>query len=224
MLLRSLLLSLCFAVGLQAGPLEEATALLDREKYREALPLFEEARAANLSPDVAELGCIACLSRLRRVPEAIQRSRTLAQKFPRSWLVAMTLAQLLFVEAKDAEAIAVLERALKIAPQHPELRNSLAWVLATTPSKEFRNGPRAVQLSTGLSSKSPSDLASYRDTLAAAYAAAGRFPEAVKMQEAAMPDLLKDRDSTYRSRSRARERLASYRQGQAWYQRPTMNQ
>ena len=222
MLFRSLIIFL-LATSLLAGPLEEATALLDRDKYKYALPLFEEAKAANLSPDAAELGCIACLSRLNRLPEAIQRARVLARKYPRAPLAQMALSQLLFADAKDAEAIAVLERVLKISPQDAELRNSLAWILATCPNTDFRNGARAVQLSTGLNSKSRYDVASYRDTLAAAYAAAGRFPEAVKMQEAALPDLLEDRDSTYRSRSRARERLQNYRQGRAWYHRPTLN-
>ena len=60
--------------------------------------------------------------------------------------------------------------------------NSLAWDLATMPSASRRDGPRAVELAENamaFNKREPGFL----DTLAAAYAEAGRFADAVRTQE-----------------------------------------
>jgi tetratricopeptide (TPR) repeat protein len=66
------------------------------------------------------------------------------------------------------------------------LLNNLAWQLASHPDEKFRDGAQAVrwaEKAAGLTQKAdPSVL----DTLAAAYAQAGRFPEAVATAEQAL--------------------------------------
>jgi tetratricopeptide (TPR) repeat protein len=62
---------------------------------------------------------------------------------------------------------------------NPTLLNNLAWALATSPDASKRNGTRAVQLA-----ERACDLTHYSQpimvgTLAAAYAEAGRFDDAV---------------------------------------------
>lgn len=219
-----ILLVSALATTAGAGPLQEGDALYGRARYAAALAQYEEAKAAGLSPGAAEAGCVACLFRLNRRPEAISRARALVQKYPTSPAAAEVLSELLFMDGQDGEAVAVLDRALKQNPGHMDLRNSLAWILATTPSSAHRNGARAVQLSTGLTSASKDTLADYRDTLAAAYAEAGRYAEAVRTQELAMPVLEGSRRSTIRSRAKARQRLQNYRSGKPWYYRPVPNQ
>lgn len=80
---------------------------------------------------------------------------------------------------KSTAAIAQFQKVLELDPDHVTAQNNLAWILATCPDASLRNGPKAVawaqsavQLSAGIS---PQIL----DTLAAAYAEAGRFAEAV---------------------------------------------
>jgi hypothetical protein len=68
-----------------------------------------------------------------------------------------------------------------------QVRISLAWLLATCPEASLRNGNRAVELARqaeGLAGggESPQLL----DTLAAAYAEAGRFGEAVATAKRAL--------------------------------------
>jgi tetratricopeptide (TPR) repeat protein len=68
---------------------------------------------------------------------------------------------------------------LEIRPEHAEAHNNLAWLLATCPAGALRNGAEAIEHAQRaiqfLGDARPDIL----DTLAAAYAEARRFPEAV---------------------------------------------
>ena len=73
-----------------------------------------------------------------------------------------------------------LQQALQIKPDYPEALNDLAWELATAPEAPLRNGGKAVELA-----QRANQLASGKDldilgTLAAAYAEAGRFHDAIR--------------------------------------------
>lgn len=79
-------------------------------------------------------------------------------------------------------AMADYERALQLNPNLSTALNSLAWDLATMPSASRRDGPRAVELAKQalvLNEREPGFL----DTLAAAYAEAGKFGDAVRTQK-----------------------------------------
>jgi hypothetical protein len=58
-------------------------------------------------------------------------------------------------------------------------QNSLAWLFATCPEALLRNGGRAVELAQQAEQLSGGRHPEILDTLAAAYAEAGRFPDAV---------------------------------------------
>lgn len=82
-------------------------------------------------------------------------------------------------------AIADYERALELNPNLASAMNSLAWDLATMPSASRRDGARAVELAEqalAFNKREPGFL----DTLAAAYAEAGRFADAVRIQTTAV--------------------------------------
>ena len=72
--------------------------------------------------------------------------------------------------------------------------NSIAWILATCPNPEFRNGAEAVKMATiavNLDDSKPY----YHDTLAAAYAELGMFNKAVEEEKKALKLLGKVPDS-----------------------------
>ncbi|MEW6657433.1 MAG: tetratricopeptide repeat protein [Thermodesulfobacteriota bacterium] len=85
------------------------------------------------------------------------------------------------------EAIADYTQALKKKP-HYLTYLGMAWVLATSKIDKYRNGARAMELAAKAVQfhRTPQSL----QTLAAAYAEAGKFKEAVETQEEAL-DLLK---------------------------------
>jgi len=78
-------------------------------------------------------------------------------------------------------AIADYNRALEIDSNFGMSCNNLAWLLATVPDSGLRDGNRAVQLAQKALTLLP-DI-STSDTLAAAYAEAGNFDEAVRTME-----------------------------------------
>jgi tetratricopeptide (TPR) repeat protein len=112
-------------------------------------------------------------------------------------------------------AVAVLTEGLKHDPESAPLANSLAWILATCPDDGLRNGQEAVAWAEKASRWNGSPSAGYSDTLAAAYAAVGRFDEAAKTQREAI-QLLGESDPD--EASSFRERLSLYEAGKPYRQ------
>lgn len=87
-----------------------------------------------------------------------------------------------FVEKNHVEALRCYEAAL--AQGDANARNNLAWLLATSPRADVRNGARAVVLAQPLAVLFPT--AGYLDTLAAAHAEAGDYAAAARAERSAI--------------------------------------
>jgi Flp pilus assembly protein TadD len=87
------------------------------------------------------------------------------------------------------DAKRALEMAVHLRPDDPTTLNDLAWMLATAQDKQVRNGHRAVNLASKACRLSRWTNAFAIDTLAAAYAEAGRFDEAVRYEQLAIQNL-----------------------------------
>jgi serine/threonine-protein kinase len=85
-----------------------------------------------------------------------------------------------------AKAIADYNEAIRLAPEDASSHTSLAWLLATCPQAEFRDGQRAVELATRACELSDWKDANDLENLAAAYAECGRFDDAVQWQTKAV--------------------------------------
>jgi len=96
------------------------------------------------------------------------------------------LALMLNANSKPGKAITRFEQALKIKGDNPETLNNYAWFLATHAEDKFRDGARAVTLAKQACELTSSRVPHFLDTLAAAYAEAKQFDEAVKTAEQAV--------------------------------------
>ncbi len=97
----------------------------------------------------------------------------------------LALAFALDQEGKKTEAIPHYEKVLELNANLPAALNNLAWILATHPDASVRDGERAVKLAEQSCELTEGKEALFLGTLAAAYAEAGRFDEAIRTAEKA---------------------------------------
>ena len=100
--------------------------------------------------------------------------------------VHKNMALIQFGRGRPAEAVEHLKRVVHWEPGDLQVTNALARQLATRPDPAVRDGERAVRLATRLAKASERRDAGFLDTLAAAYAEAGRLDEAVAAAEEAL--------------------------------------
>lgn len=80
---------------------------------------------------------------------------------------------------KPSEAIKYYRKSLELNPLQPVVLNNLAWLLSTLPDDELRNGNEAVTLAWKANELTGGKNVIINGTLAAAYAEAGDFENAV---------------------------------------------
>ena len=115
------------------------------------------------------------------------------------------------------KAISDINKALEINPHDAEAYNNLAWILATCPVAQYRDGTEAVELA-----QKSVDLVLHSqnlDTLAAAYAEAGKFGHAITTQEKAIAQLKKEGDAR-KLIDEFIEHLKFYRNNKPWREKP----
>jgi tetratricopeptide (TPR) repeat protein len=106
---------------------------------------------------------------------------------PESALIHVDLGLCLLQLGRTGDALLQYEKALEIEPTNPAYQNDLAWILATGSEASLRNGSKSVELSLSANALTGGQNPAYLDTLAAAFAEAGRFPEALETARRALP-------------------------------------
>jgi tetratricopeptide (TPR) repeat protein len=104
------------------------------------------------------------------------------------------------------EAIADNLEALRLRPDDARTYNNLAWLWATATPPELRDPARAVEYARRACELTQGQDAGCLDTLAAAYAAAGQFAEAVQQQRLALERASESEKEDFRSRLESYER------------------
>jgi len=94
-----------------------------------------------------------------------------------SQAVRFELAQVLGTNGRAKEAVTELQSILADQPGWPPATNNLAWLLAASPDDAVRDGAAAIRLAESV--RNP-DVVFTLGTLSAAYAEAGRFPDALR--------------------------------------------
>jgi tetratricopeptide (TPR) repeat protein len=154
-------------------------------KIDEALACYQKVLEIEPGDVVAHEGLGEVLLSLGKSELAANEFSAALQKKPDDPAAHYQLALALTSQGKSKEAVEHYRRGLKSFQDIPAALNNLAWILATYPDPEVRNGAEAVALA-----EKACNLTEYKEpvfvgTLAAAYAEAGRFVDAVAAAEKA---------------------------------------
>jgi protein O-mannosyl-transferase len=181
-----------YQIALQINPGDAArhialgSLLLQRGRMDEAIAHFQ--KSLQIKPDDANaqnnLGSVYL--QLGRMDDAMVHFQHALQIDPDYAEVHNNLGLVFLKKGELDQAHAQFERALQLGPHNPQVLKTVAWVLATCPEASARNGGKAVQLA-----QQANDLAGGKNpamlrTLAAAFAEARRFGDAVRTAQEAM--------------------------------------
>ncbi len=119
---------------------------------------------------------------------------------------------MLIRRGEDTAAIQLLRQAYAVLPRNGQIVNALAWYLSTSSHDELRDGLEAVSLLEPAKQAGTQLDATTLDTLAAAYAEAGRFDEAVATADEAIELAKQLQDNALAQRITSRRAL--YKEGQ----------
>ena len=183
-------------------------------KTQKAMEHYEQA--LRIKPDLAEahynLGIT--LLQLGRLQEAMGHLEQTLRIKPDFAEAHNNLGNALEQTGKVREAIGHYEQALRSKPDYAEAENNLAWLLATLAPADGGDPVRAVTLAERACKLTNNRVAAYLDTLAAAYAAAGRFNDAIAAAQKAI-GLARSAGQTQMV-SEIETRLELYRAGRAY--------
>jgi len=155
-----------------------AIALASTGKVDEAIPYLE--KAAELAPGDAgiQTNLGAALVGRGRIEAAIPHLEQAVQAAPESADAHYHLGAAYAGQGKTANAMGEWRKAIAIDASYVPALFRIAEVLAANPNASLRNGSEAVELAERAAKLTGGQQPAILDTLAAAYAEAGRFTEA----------------------------------------------
>lgn len=155
-------------------------ALAKQNKLTAAIKHYQQA--FQIDPNYARaynnLG--SALAQQGKLDEAIRHFRQALQIDPDCSQAHFNLSSAFKKQGKFDTVIEHYQQALQSNPEYTMAKNNLAWMLATCPDATLRDGKRAVELAKQAVRLTNREDPSVLDTLAAAYAEAGRYPEAIE--------------------------------------------
>ncbi|MGB8356250.1 MAG: tetratricopeptide repeat protein [Chthoniobacteraceae bacterium] len=125
-----------------------------------------------------------------------------------------SIAIIQLFKGKIPDAIQHYTTALQLQPDNLQAMNALAWIYATSADGGFRNDTQAVSLAEQACRLTGPNEAGPLDILAAAYANAGRFPEAIKTATQALA--LADASGQIQLSQLIQSRLTLYNSGRPY--------
>jgi len=187
-----------------------AEAFFKKGRLNEAIEQSQKALQIDPNQAVARSALGLALLQKGRLAEAEAQLRRAVEITPASTGYSnLGVALLQLGRVKDA--LANYNRALEMDPDNIEAQNNMAWVLATWPEADIRDGKKAIELAERADFLTEKRNIRISVTLAASYAEAGRFADAIKTARRAL-DLATAQGNAARVNS-IRAQIALYQTG-----------
>jgi protein O-mannosyl-transferase len=193
------------------------SALFKEGRYEEALPhLTEAVRISPLYSDARNnLGMV--FMKLNKFEEAVACFDEIIKQRRDTPIVYVNLAATYARQGKTDLALQNCAKAEQLNPNDTVSLNNMAWLLATMDNSSAQNTNKAIYYANRACTLTAYNNSDYLDTLAAAYAAAGKFNDAITTAEKAL-SIAKTtgRENTVLE---IRKRLEFYRAGKPYHQK-----
>ena len=164
-------------------------ALLNAGNLDKAVEHLQRALQFNPMQFEALNGLGAVLSRQEKFDEALEKFATalnINPNFREPLLNSMRVGNFLLAHRRSSDALKWFDLILKFDPENVDALNRVAWVLATHPDPSVRNGSEALRFAQRACTLTKQQHAPSLNTLAAAHAENGQFPEAVQNMQRAI--------------------------------------
>jgi len=152
------------------------------------------------------------------IKEAIQHYQKALQIDPNISGTYYNLANIYFQQGKIPLAIENYKQILTIEPDSAKAMNYLAWIMAAFNEEEFHNPQQAIKLAEHACELTNYKNADFLDTLSLAYAAAGKFPQAIETAQLALK-IAQDSNQNDAAQ-KIRKSLSLYQAGESYKESP----
>src|SRR6266513_1711353 len=156
------------------------SALLEKKRIDEAIMHYQQALAMRPDHFLAQCSLGRALLEKGELDTAIQHFRAAVLIRPEHADCLTFLAVALDEKGETAEAIQHYKKALEISPKSIPALTNLGWLIATCSNGSLRNGAKAVEIARRADELSGGSNPIVLRTLAAAYAEAGQFGQAIE--------------------------------------------
>ena len=187
--------------------------LLRKKRLDEALHAFDQAVRVDPTASAGYLARAEVHAAAGRYSESLTEADRAVSLNPGTAAAYLVRGEIRALVGEYGKALADCDAALQIDPKLAEAHDIRARILAAAPDPAIRNGPQAIAAAMRACELANWTRCEYLETLAAAYAEAGQFKEAVEWQEKAIADRIAGVNDAgdERQRQAMRERLELYR-------------
>lgn len=163
-----------------------ANLLAAQDRFAEAIHQFEEVLRTDPHHVQAVNNLGTVYSRQGHLDKAVAQFEQALRIAPDYVQAARNLANALVLQGRTEEAVRRLREALRQTPESAEILDQTAWILATQDGGAPADATEAIRLAERACAITRGRDAGCLDTLAAAYAAAGRFDLAITTADRAI--------------------------------------
>ncbi|MHC4457478.1 MAG: tetratricopeptide repeat protein [Planctomycetota bacterium] len=195
-----------------------ADALLEQGRIEEALTEYSKTVQIEPNNSKAHYELAMIFAQQNQIDKAILHFSEVVRIKPENAEAHYSLGKAFAEQGRIKDAVKHYQQAAQFKSDSTKVLNSLAWIYATNENAELRNGALAVHLA-----KRACELTDYKnvnilDTLAAAYAEAGNFKEAVRTARMALQLAMLEKQKNLATK--IRERLQLYKAGKPYRRKP----